>query len=47
VNLTQNIYFSFASATRVHVLCYLVAQYVTTMTKFYSMYVTMVVNAKC
>ena len=29
MHLTQNIYFSFASATKVRVLCYLLAEYVT------------------
>jgi len=29
VNLTKNIYLSFASATKVCVLCYLLAEYVT------------------
>jgi len=29
VSLTQNFYFSFASATKVRVFCYLLAEYVT------------------
>jgi len=36
VNLTQNIYLSFASATKVRVHCYLLAQYVTVTTTFYT-----------
>jgi len=49
VNLTQNIYFSFASVTKVRVLCYV---NMTVTTKFYRLkpctaYIMMVVNARC
>jgi len=53
VNLTQNIYFSFASATKVRVLCYVLAQYVTVrddkilQMKTLHCIIKMVVNARC
>jgi len=53
LNLTQNIYFSFSSATKVLVFCYVLAQYVTVTTNFLqnnenlALHVTMVVNARC